>query len=122
MDKFTVRDVNGSVDVDASVSAYRTALASWVQSNELDLTSIERAVEAVFDEYSESMPMQFVVGQSAQRLGVEPSQFKTVTARITSYVRGQVSLGRFTLEKRKGKGLTRLAKPGEPLPSSVTPE
>ena len=41
MDKFTVRDASGSVDVDASVAAFRAALEAQVAQGEKLGTQIE---------------------------------------------------------------------------------
>lgn len=51
MDKYTVRDSSGSVDIIASFSAYAEVLTEWVKNNEFPTEKVEAAVEAVFDRY-----------------------------------------------------------------------
>jgi hypothetical protein len=116
MDKFTVRDSNGSVDVVASVSAYSKAINDWVSVNETPVEKIERAVEAVFDSHTSRLPTPFLVSLAVQELGVEPDQFQGASNRVAAYLKGQVASGRLDSTKGKGGGLSRLARPGEPIP------
>ena len=44
MDKFTVRDVNGAVDVVASAAAYTAALQAWIVENEKDTQQLTELV------------------------------------------------------------------------------
>lgn len=115
MDKFTVRDSNGAVDVKASVGAYTKALGSWVSANETPIESIESAVEAVFDSHATRLPTQFLVSLAVQELDTAPEQFQSVSNRVSAYVKGQVASGRFDSTKGKGGGIARLARPGEPV-------
>lgn len=121
MDKFTVRDAGGSVDVAASVASYREALNSWVSVNETPVEVIERAVEAVFDSRSSTqrLPTPFLVSLAVQEIGADPSQFKALSARVSAYVKGQCAenTGRLDTSKGKGGGVLRLARPGEDIPA-----
>lgn len=117
MDKFTIRDANGTVDTAASVRAYSNALAAWVSANETPVDSIERAVEAVFDTHDKRMPTGFLVDCTMQELNVDPERFQTVSKHVVSYVKGQVASGRIDSTKGTGGGLSRLARPGEPIPA-----
>lgn len=126
MDKFTVRDSNGSVDVVASVSAYNKALNDWVSANETPIEVIERAVEAVFDSHPSvsRLPTPFLTSLAVQEIKADPSQFKTLSARVSAYIKGQCAdnTGRFDVLKGNGGGVARLARPGEPIPPrSVKP-
>ena len=121
MDKFTVRDSNGSVDVGASVAAYTQALSSWVSVNESPVESIERAVEAVFDSHPSTsrLPTPFLVSLAVQEMGADPSQFKSLSGRVSAYIKGQCAdnTGRLDISKGNGGGVARLARPGEPVPA-----
>ena len=116
MDKFTVRDSSGSVDVAASANAYATALTKWCAENEVASDTIEMAVEAVFDRHPGRLPMPALLSAAVNELGATPAQFKTLTDRVHSYVSGQAKTGRLEIGKGKGGGVSRLARPGEPIP------
>ena len=116
MDKFTARDSNGAVDVNASAAAYATALSNWVIENELDTDVIETAVEAVFDRYNSVIPMGPLVNFAVNELGASPTQFKAFSTRVHAYVRGQITLGRYSSKKGTGGGVTRIAMSGDDLP------
>lgn len=116
MDKYTVRDSSGAVDVAASANAYATALSTWCAANEVDSDTIELAVEAAFDAHPGRLPMPALLSAAVNELGSTPAQFKTLTARVHDYVGGQAKLGRLEIGKGKGGGVSRLARPGEPIP------
>jgi hypothetical protein len=117
MDKFTVRDSNGSVDVGASLASYSKAINDWVSVNETPVEVIERAVEAVFDSHTSRLPTPFLASLAVQEMNADPERFQSLTNRVTTYIKGQVASGRFDSTKGKGGGIARLARPGEPLPS-----
>lgn len=116
MDKFVVRGTDGSVDVAASAGAYALALTKWVAENEVPVTDIETAVEAVFDQHKK-LPMPALLSAAVNELGATPAQFKALTERCGSYVRGQATLGRLEITKGKGGGVSRIALPGQPIPA-----
>lgn len=115
MDKFVVRGTDGSVDVAASANAYATALNKWVAENEVPVSDIETAIEAVFDQHNK-LPMPALLSAAVNELGATPAQFKALTERCGSYVRGQATLGRLEITKGKGGGVSRIALPGQPIP------
>ncbi len=118
MDKFTKRDASGSVDVVASATAYAEALQKWVADNEVASDTIEGAVEAVFDRFDgKRLPVPALVAMSVSELGATPEQHKALTTRVQAYVKGQKEAGRLDVGKGKGGGVTRLARPGEPIPA-----
>lgn len=120
MDKFTVRDSAGCVDVVSSVAAYERALTSWVQVNEVPLDLIESAVEAAFDSSDRArLPIDYLTSVAVQNMGVHPDQYRAVTARVGTYIRGQASAscGRLEITKGTGGGVARLSRPGEPVPA-----
>lgn len=119
MDKFTVRDSNGSVDVQASVAAYSNAITDWVTANEIPISSVENAVEAVFDSHSVRLPSPFLTSLVVQEMGVAPDQFQAASNRVAAYVKGQIASGRFDSTKGKGGGVSRLVRLSDIPPSSV---
>jgi hypothetical protein len=117
MDKHTVRDSSGAVDVAASANAYATALTKWCAENEVASDTIELAVETAFDRHPGRLPMPALLSAAVNELAPEPAQFKTLSQRVHDYVRGQAKLGRLDIGKGKGGGVERLARPGEPIPA-----
>lgn len=115
MDKYTVRDSSGSVDVAASANAYALALTKFVAENEIASDTIELAVEAVFDTHTGRLPMPALLGAAVNELGATPAQFKTLTERVHAYVKGQAEAGRLDIGRGKGGGVLRLSLPGEPI-------
>ena len=51
MDKYTVRDTSGSIDVTASAAKYSAALELWASTNEIAADRISSAVGTVLDTY-----------------------------------------------------------------------
>lgn len=120
MDKFTKRDMDGSVDVAASANAYASALTKWVAENEIASDTIETAVETVFDRFNgQRLPMPALLSLSVGELGATPEQHKPLTMRVHAYVSGQSNegKGRLDISKGKGGGVLRLAKPGQTIPA-----
>ena len=108
MDKFTVRDSVGSVDVEASVAAYTQVLKQWVAENEVPVDRIARAVDTVFDNKPNArLPTPFLVSLAVQELNADPMLFKTLSLRVTDYIKGQCANGAFTVTKGKGGGVMR---------------
>lgn len=122
MDKYTVLGVDGSVDVAASVASYSQALSSWVSQNEVPVERIESAVEAVFDTHPSRILLDTLVSYAAHNFGANPDNFTSVCNRIRSYVRSQCAnnTGRIDIVGGKGGGVSRLARPGEPVPARTS--
>lgn len=119
MDKFTVRDAAGSVDVVASATKYADALSAWVAQHETDAATIEGAVEAVFDRFDgKRIPVPALVQFAVAELAAPPGQHKALTTRIQAYVKGQKATGRLEVGKGPKGGIVRLARPGEPVTAS----
>jgi hypothetical protein len=126
MDKHTVFGSDGSVNVEASTLSYVKALNEWKVKNELPTEDVEAAVEAVFDRfpgYRLSMPA--LLHEAVSLLKGEPSQHKTLTARVQSYIASQCGIGdarntgRIDITKGKAGGVLRLARPGQPVPVRI---
>jgi hypothetical protein len=120
MDKFTVRGSDGSVDVSASANAYAKALTEWVGKNEIATETIESAVEAVFDAFPDQrLAMPSLLHEAVSRLNGTPASHKTLSERVHAYIKGQTAdnTGRLDVQKGKGGGVLRLARPGEEIPA-----
>jgi hypothetical protein len=108
MDKFTVRDATGSVDVEASAVAYGEALAAWVADNEVSSETIEAAINAVFDRYPGiRIPMPALLSQAVTELAATPDQHAALTKRCHEYVKGQAQAGNLFVIKGKGGGVAK---------------
>lgn len=122
MDKFVVYDATtGETDVAATVAAYATALTSWKSTNELPTSQVEAAVEAAFDSSEgERTLMPLLVNSAIVVLNVQPDNYNAAEAQVRRYITGQAKTGRLSVVRRKGGGVSRLARPGEPLPVAKT--
>jgi len=111
MDKFTVRDTSGAVDVVASASKYAEALQAWVNENETDPELLSDVVNAVFDRYpGQTLPMPALVSLSVADLGATPAEHGAVTKRIHAHIQGMAGEGgSLTITKGKGGGVSRKA-------------
>lgn len=109
MDKFTVRSVDGSVDVDSSVAAYAKALNDWVSQNEVNVSDIERAVHAAFDKCSTAIPTTMLVHTVTLSLTNDPAMFASVSKQVHTFVKSQTALGtHFTVVRGQNGGIVRL--------------
>lgn len=119
MDKYTKRNSNGSIDIDASTKAYAEALADWANKNETPVEEIESAVESVFNSFpGQRLTTSFIISNTIVAMQATPEISRSLTKRIQAYLKGQVQSGRFNIAKGTGGGITRLANPGEPIPES----
>ena len=111
MDKFTVRDSSGAVDVVASATKYAEALQTWVGENETDPQRLTDVVNAVFDRYnSQTLPMPALVSMSVADLGATPAEHGALTKRVHAHVQGMAGEGgSLTITKGKGGGVSRKA-------------
>jgi hypothetical protein len=117
MDKFTVRDATGSVDVLGSATKYAEALQAWCAEHEVDSDTIETAVEAVFDRFDgKRMSVPALIGYAVTELAASPEQHKALTARVHAYMKGQKETGRLEVTLGPKGGIARMARPGEPIP------
>jgi len=118
MDKFTVRDSSGAVDVVASATKYAEALQAWVSQNEADPQRLTDAVNAVFDRYpGQTLPMPALVSQAVTALGATPTEYAAVTKRVHAHIQGMAGEGgSLTITKGKGGGVSRKAV--EPAPEA----
>ena len=119
MDKYTVFNSLGEVDVAASANVYARTLTEWKTQNEIPSDQIENAVETVFDRSNNRLPMPALVSAAVFELSTDANQFKALTKRVHAYIKGQKLTGRISVVQGVGGGVTRLALPGQPIPAPV---
>jgi len=107
MDKFTVRNVDGSVDMAASSALYLERLSQWVSQNEVANEQIEAAVNDAFTEHKSVIPTDAMVNFVVSRLNTSPSAFSTVSKRVRSYLKAQRDAGNLHLVQGPHGGLVR---------------
>lgn len=110
MDKFTVRDASGAVDVVASATAYAEALTVWVAEHETSAERVSAAVNAVFDRFpGQKLPMPALLSMAVVELGASPAEHRALTDRVHAFVRGAAGEGgTLTIGKGKGGGVSRV--------------
>lgn len=110
MDKYTVRDSSGSVDVEASAVAYAEALVQWVDENELSQERLDAAVNAVFDQFlGQTIHMPALLSAATLELGGSPAEHKTHSKRLHQHIRGLHDRGVLQITKGKGGGVARVS-------------
>ncbi len=108
MDKYTVRNTDGSVDVNASSAAYTAALVEWVSTNEIPADDIAAAVDSVLDSAAgKRVAMPSLLNFAAQELGADVSSLQTISTRIHEYVSAQVKAEKLFVMKGVGGGVSR---------------
>jgi len=105
MDKFTIRNTSGEVDIAASANAYAKALATWTQENEISSEKVEAAVATVLGRTNGKIPMPALVNFAVNELSQDHTQFKGLSQRVHAYIKGQKELGRLTVTNGKGGGV-----------------
>jgi hypothetical protein len=108
MDKYTVR-VGGVVDIAASANSYARALSEWVAKNEIDLSTLESAVNTVLDRYpNKRIPTPAFISYVINELGGKPEQYNVLAQRIHDYMKEQKSVGALEVVKGTGGGVSRV--------------
>lgn len=107
MDKFTVRSVDGSVDVAASSALYAERLSQWVTQNEVTNEQIEEAVAAAFSEHKSIIPTDAMVNMVHHKMSTSPAAFSTVSKRVRAYLKSQRDAGKLHLVLGPHGGLVR---------------
>lgn len=106
-----VRGSDGSIDVDASLNAWRTDLEVYASKESADLATIADAVTRVWNDNPglKSMNLDAIASFSMRHLpAVAPSAYNDVSERIKEYVRSATDL--FALTKGKGGGVQLLSR------------
>jgi len=110
MDKYTVRNSSGAVDVEASAVAYVEALVKWVNENELSQESLNAAVHAVFDRFrGQTILMPALISAASLELNDDPSTHKANSQRLHKHIQGLRDSGVLQIVKGKGGGVVRVS-------------
>lgn len=107
MDKYTVRNNDGQIDIAASTNEYAKALALWVSANEADQEKISEAVNATLDKFNK-LPMEMLITQSVQAISEDPTQFKNIEKRIKAYIKSQVDSNILISKRGRQPGVSRV--------------
>lgn len=107
MDKYTVRNNDGQIDIAASTNEYAKALALWVSANEADQEKISDAVNATLDKFSK-LPMEMLITQSVQAISEDPTQFKNIEKRVKAYIKSQVDSNILVSKRGRQPGVSRV--------------
>lgn len=107
--KSCVVNVNGSVDMDATLANIRKALASELEANQALDAQIESALDTVYNRLGvDIFPGPEVVAMAAATLvGTELTRMATVSDQIRDYLSRSA---RFVGERGRKGGLRRLSK------------
>jgi len=109
MDKYTVRNESGAVDVEASAVAYAEALVKWVDENELSKETLDTAVHAVFDRFrGQTILMPALLSAATIELNNDPSAHKANSQRLHKHIQGLRNSGVLKIVKGKGGGVVRV--------------
>jgi hypothetical protein len=108
MDKYTVRNSDGEVDLVASSAAYTKALSVWVERNETSVNRVRMAVNAIFDVHpGRRIPVPALIGEAVHSLSVDISKHAATTQLIQTFIKVQVAAGVLNTYKGKGGGIIR---------------
>ena len=107
MDKlFVVRGVDGSVDVDASVSVFKKALADWVGKNEISAAALEKSIKTVFAKYpGKPISTATLVSMAAVEVSSDPEMYSTVSGALTNWIKAQIKNGTLVVHRGKNGGV-----------------
>ncbi len=107
MDKFTVRNVDGSVDVAASTALYVETLSHWLSQHEVSNDAIDAAINTAFDEHGSTIPTDAMVGFVVAKVNPNPSAFTLLSKRVRTYLKSQREAGKLHLAHGANGGLVR---------------
>jgi methylase of polypeptide subunit release factors len=114
----------GTVDVDASLAAAKSAILNHIAQRETELETVSEAVHSTFDALNGAKAnMPYVVGQTLRNLNVQPENFKTLEALVQGFIRenaGDRDSGKsFNIGKGKGGGVLRWSDQPAPKPEAA---
>ncbi len=79
---------DGSIDLDASTQAFRSAAVRRQAELETEQEQIAEAVSALYDRFpGQAIGMPAVASMTAQALNAQPENFKVLSDRVLDYVR-----------------------------------
>ncbi len=122
-----VRGDDGSVDQDATLEAFSTALGAFVQDEETQDEVIADAVRSQFDRYQgQAQTMPALISGTLSILNTQPQNHKLMSERVANYVRknsgDRESGALFVIGKGKAGGCKRWSDQKEavkPAPASA---
>jgi hypothetical protein len=89
---FAVRNSDGSVDSDATVSKFQDALSSFIAERDTETETIGTAVAAVLDSLNGTRGnMDYLVSATCRELNADHAAFKVLGDKIRAYVRDNAS-------------------------------
>ena len=107
-----VSAADGSVDTDASISAFETELSRFVAAREAELGSVAGAVSAVFDvNMGKSIKMPVLSTLAANQLNATPENCSVLSELVLDHVRADAKSASPTYVITKGPkgGVARIA-------------
>jgi hypothetical protein len=107
MDKHTIRNGQGNIDIAASANEYAKALSLWISENEADQDKIIEAVNTTLDKFNK-LPMDMLITQSVQSISDDPIQFKPLEKRVKAYIKSQVDSKILTSSRGRDAGVKRV--------------
>ena len=114
LQSYCVRNADGSIDLDATVTKFSGDLLRFQTERELEAEAVGVAVNAVFDQFpGAKLNMPAVTSMALQKLNVQPENFKTLTEKVQGYIRDRAgdreSGALYHIGKGKGGGVVRWA-------------
>lgn len=109
INEYVVRN-GGSVDVEASVAKFTSALAVHLAERETQQATIASAVHTVFDKNMGTViSMPALTGLALQELNAQPENFSVLSDRVQEYIRenSKGDASTFIIAKGKGGGVRR---------------
>lgn len=104
---------NGSsIDVEASVAKFKSALEVQVAELETEQSVIAEAVHAVFDKHrGEAIAMPTLTNLALTNMNAQPSNYSVLSDRVANYIRNAAKSANpvFVITKGKGGGVRRTA-------------
>jgi len=86
-DKLLIRTENGSIDVEATVSKFRTDLVDYVESDGNKFLRISNVVNHILANSTESIPFSLLVGLAMVKLAPSPSDYLEVHKLVFGFIR-----------------------------------
>jgi hypothetical protein len=99
---------DGAIAVEATCLAFRNALLAHIAEQEKQDDEISRALNGIFDTYKGArINMPALVALALQRLGADPTNYKTLEEAVYKHIRHNLQV--FRVAKGKNGGVSRIA-------------
>jgi len=106
MDKHTIRNDKGEIDINASVNEYSKALSLWVKENEVNQDEISKAMDTILDRF-DLLPIQMLVQETVQELNPTPEKFNVLKKQVQGFIKAQREIGVLMVKTGKHGGIHR---------------